>query len=97
MREITADDTARMDEDDRDRVLDWLRRHGLDPHNTWSCRTVGPLVLAKVYVLDGQGRKQLDPRRDDEAWKRTRWLWRRAPLPQIEPRGTDQQSPTSGE
>ena len=84
MREITADDTARMAEPDRERILDWLRRHGLDPHNTWSVRCVGRWVEAKVYVLDKQGRKQLDPRRDDEAWKHTRWLWRRHPLPQVD-------------
>lgn len=84
MREITADDVNRMAEPDRERILEWVRHHGLDPRNTWSVRCVGPFVLARVYVLDKQGRKQIDPRRDDEAWKRTRWLRRRAPLPQID-------------
>ena len=80
MREITAHDVNRMAEPDRERVLDWVRSHGFDPDNTFSVRCVGPWVEAKVYVLNEQGRIQLDPQDRNEPLMRTRLVRRRRPL-----------------
>jgi hypothetical protein len=80
MAEITANDFARMTEADRERVRDWVREHGPDLDNTYSLRTVGPLVMARVYVLNEAGQKQIHPR-GDRPWMRTRWLRARRPLP----------------
>lgn len=83
MREITAHDLTGMPERHRERIREWVRGHGLDPNEVRSIRVAGPLIVARVYVLNERGRPQLDPHNPDEAWTRTRWLFRRRPMPEV--------------
>jgi hypothetical protein len=56
-RLVDMDDVAR----DPEAVRAWLHAHGLDPHRTVPGLVVrGDRIEATLYVLDAQGRKQLD-------------------------------------